>query len=419
MRIKHIILFLTTFLFSQIIFAQNNYSSPYIIDESETIDIPRDVTSAMDSLLYSYYAKHAKIGKCKRFGKENMDYPDSIYRKRLNALPYEMAMPYNPQVRAFIDMYAERRRNATENLLGLGNKYYFPMFEDILAKYGVPLELKFLPVIESALNPLATSPVGAGGLWQFMPSTGKMYGLQVTSLVDERRDPVKSTHAAARYLKDLYRIYNDWSMAIAAYNCGPGTVNRAISRSGGKRDFWSLYPYLPAETRGYVPIFVAAAYVMSYYQNHNLCPVEIDLPMYTDTVVVKNRLSFSDVASVLEIPVEDLRVLNPQYRKDIVPEGYALCLPTHYAAKFDKNASTIYDMCLVKQQCAVVPNEEISPAPIPKKTTATKTRIHQVRRGETLSGIADRYDVTVAQIKKWNGLRGSTVKAGQRLTIKK
>jgi membrane-bound lytic murein transglycosylase D len=327
-----------------------------------------------------------------------------------------MDMVFNPQVRAFIDMYAERRRHATENLLGLGNKYYFPLFEDILAKYDVPLELKFLPVIESALNPLATSPVGAGGLWQFMPSTGKLYGLQVTSLVDERRDPVKSTHAAARYLKDLHRIYNDWSLAIAAYNCGPGTVNRAIARSGGKRDFWSLYPYLPSETRGYVPIFIAATYVMSYYQNHNLCPVEIDLPMYTDTVIVKNKLSFGDVSAILHIPEEDLRVLNPQYRKGIVPEGYTICLPTHYASKFDEKANEIYELGQAKQQQYNAVPEEVY-APVHKKSVAQR-KTHQVKRGETLSGIAQRYGVTTAQIKKWNGLRSNALKVGQRLTIK-
>ncbi len=416
MKKIHIILFLISlFLIQNSI---QSSSSTYTVETrmpESTFTIPSEFDSVMDSLLYTYYSKHAKKGKCKHFSSENPYYPDSTYLKRLRMLPNEMDMPYNNSIRSFIDLYTERRRGTTEKILGLG-KYYFPIFEDILNEYNIPLELKYLAVIESALNTSATSRVGAAGLWQFMPSTGKMYGLEVNSLVDERRDPIKSTHAAALYLKDLYRIYNDWSMAIAAYNCGPGTVNRAIRRSGGKRDFWSLYPYLPAETRSYVPIFIAANYVMNYYPQHNLCPAEIEMPVYTDTVHVEKRVNFKNISEILQIPIEDLRVLNPQYRKDIVPEGYTLNLPTHYSAKYIsmKDSLMAYSRNL-EQLDQLSADERFEKQEI--KRSANK--IHQVKKGETLSGIAKRYGVTVANIKKWNGLRNHIVKPGQRLTIRK
>lgn len=376
--------------------------------------LPDAFTTAMDSLVYFYYAQHAREGDCKKG--LNIEYSDSIYQLRLESLPNEIEMRYNIQVKNIIKMYVERRREHVEKILGL-SKYYFPIFEDILSENGLPLEFKMLPVIESALNTTAISRAGAGGLWQFMPSTGRMYGLKVNSLVDERSDPIKSTYAAAHYLKDLYRIYKDWHLAIAAYNCGPGTVNRAIRRSGGKRSFWKIYNYLPRETRSYVPIFIAANYVMNYYEDHNLCPVEIDMPLYTDTVEIDQRLHFSKVSKVLDLEEEQIKVLNPQFRKSIIPgtrmRKYLLRLPTHYASKFVEMKDSIYSVADADSLAKVIEAEEKA---IQKRN---KRVVHRVRRGDTLSGIAERYHVRVSDIKRWNGLRSSRIKAGQRLTIRR
>jgi membrane-bound lytic murein transglycosylase D len=430
------------------LFAQNNRSNkatpaasaPNV--QNNTIAVPQAFNSALDSLVYSYYAKHAKKGRCKRVNDVNIEYSDTVYKKRLANLPYEIGMPYNNAVRSFIDFYAVKKRRQVENMLGLG-KYYFPIFEDILNKYDIPMEFKYLPVIESALNTGAVSPVGAAGLWQFMPSTAKMYGLEVNSLVDERRDPIKASHAAALYLKDLHRIYGDWHLAIAAYNCGPGTINKAIRRSGGKKDYWSLYPYLPAETRSYVPIFIAANYIMNYYSNHNLCPAEIDMPIYTDSVRVEQKALFSEVSKSLDIPIEDLEVLNPQYRKDIIPGGgvYYLRLPTHYASKFIQYKDSIYaHSSSTNVQSARGDDgeeDEVAYAPIrnthsrgfkgkggavrgkKNRRSSVKNVSYKVRKGDNLIDIANKYNVNVSDVKKWNGIRKNKIMAGQRITIRK
>ncbi len=381
-----------------------------------TFMMPSAFTDAMDSLVYFYYAQHARKGDCEKEGLDNVEYPDSIFKLRLESLPNEIEMPFNSRVKNVINLYVERRREHVEKILGL-SKYYFPIFEDILSEKGLPLEFKMLPVIESALNTTAISRAGAGGLWQFMPSTGRMYGLKVNSLVDERSDPVKSTYAAAHYLKDLYRIYKDWHLAIAAYNCGPGTVNRAIRRSGGKRSFWGIYHYLPRETRTYVPIFIAANYVMTYYEDHNLCPVEIEMPLYTDTVKIDRRLHFSKVSHILELSEDEIKVLNPQYRRGVIPgtkmRSYILRLPTHYASKFEELKDSIYSVTDSDSLAKVIEAEEKAIKKIDRRIT------HRVRKGQTLSGIAQRYHVRVSDIKRWNGLRSSRIRVGQRLTIKR
>ncbi len=271
-------------------------------------------------------------------------FSDSVYIDRVSRMPTVMEMPYNEIVRKFIDMYAGRLRNHVAFMLSACN-FYMPIFEEALDAYGLPLELKYLPIIESALNPSAVSRAGACGLWQFMLATGKIYGLESNSLVDERRDPIKATWAAARYLKDMYDIYKDWNLVIAAYNCGPGTINKAIRRSGGKTDYWEIYNYLPKETRGYVPAFIAANYVMTYYCKHNICPMETDIPEATDTVQVSRNLHFEEISDLCGISLDQIKSLNPQFKKSIIPgesKPQTLRLPINYISAFIDKQDTIY-----------------------------------------------------------------------------
>lgn len=401
---------------------QDPYRNLYT-EESDGFDVPADFYTALDSLTTSYFARHAHYQNC--YTESNVPTTDEQYEQRLKKLPYEVQMPFNNSVKIAISLYVNNRRRLVENMLGMG-KYYFPLFDDILNKYGVPLEFKYLPVIESALNPRAVSRAGAAGLWQFMPSTARMYGLQVNSLVDERRDPAKSTDAAARYLRDLYRIYQDWHLAIAAYNCGPGTINRAIRRSGGKRDYWEVYPYLPRETRNYVPIFIAANYAMNYHTQHNICPAQIDLPSKVDTVRVTRRTTFAAISKATGMPVEELQFLNPQFRKDIIPNGgYTIRMPFAYAAKFAEMEDSIYktDPEPFKTQPSVVTtsndNNRASSSTSASRTRDTKCTYYKVRRGDNLSTIARRHGVTVNQLKQWNKLRSNNLSVGQRLKIHK
>lgn len=389
----------------------------YPIGADTQISIPEGFYSSLDSLVYSYYVRKAHKGKCK--GGDNIEYPDSIYVERLQELPYAIEMPYNKIVGSLINLYTYRRREQVEYMIGLG-RYYFPMFEDVLNEYDIPIEFKYLPIIESSLNTTAVSRAGAAGLWQFMPSTGKIYGLEVNSLVDERFDPLKSTYAAAHFLKDLYGIYQDWHLAIAAYNCGPGNVNKAIRRSGGKTDYWAIYPYLPQETRGYVPIFIAANYVMNYYQYHNLCPAQIEMPAYTDTIRVKERMHLSQVAEVLTIPLDELKSLNPQYRKNIIPGNagiYYLRLPHQYTAHFIERKDSI--LAYRADELVNTMRSQVEPEKLDFSAEHHRTSVHKVRSGETLSSIANKYGVTVNNIKRWNGLKSTKIRIGQRLSIRK
>ena len=287
--------------------------------DEEVIEFPEAMTYDLDSLLNLYMSKTYldEDNDC-RMRDENPTFTEEEYIDRLSRLPYLMEMSYNDVVRSCIDRYSGRLRKSVSYMLGSSN-FYFPIFEEALESYGVPLELKYLPIIESALNPRAVSRVGATGLWQFMLATGKRYGLKVNTLVDERRDPVKSSYAAAHYLSDLYKIYGDWNLVIAAYNCGPGNITKAIHRANGSTDYWQIYPYLPAETRGYVPAFIAANYIMNYYCEHNICPMRSRLPESTDTVVVRKNVHLQQIANVCGIDIEELRTLNPSYRHDIVP----------------------------------------------------------------------------------------------------
>ena len=315
----------------------------------EKIEYPPSMNpmyNELDSLLATYHAMtYLSMNNDCEPASSNPSYDRQVYIERLQRMSTVIEMPYNDIVRRFIDRYAVRLRRQVSAMLGAAN-FYMPIFEEALESYGVPLELKYLPVIESALNPKAVSRAGATGLWQFMLATGKQYGLRVNSLVDDRRDPIRASYAAARYLRDLNRIFGDWTLALAAYNCGPENVNRAIRRSGGSRDYWRIYPYLPAETRGYVPAFIAANYIMTYYCDHNICPMSAVLPEKTDTIMVTRDVSMRQITQFCDIDINLLRELNPQYRRDIVngaSEPAILRMPLAACNKFAENEQAIYN----------------------------------------------------------------------------
>ena len=345
--------------------------------------------------------------------------PDSVYKARLQALPCVIELPYNERVRAFILRYVKRNPKQVARMMRM-SEYYFPIFEETLARYNLPYELKYLPIIESALNPMARSHAGAAGLWQFMPGTAKLFGLEVNSLVDERMDPVKSTDAACRFLTSMYNIYFDWNLVIAAYNCGSGNVNKAIRRAGGKRDFWSIYPYLPSETRNYVPIFIAANYAMNYGGEHGICKAPIERTMLTDTIRTTQRLHLHQVSQNLDIPMDELRRLNPQYSRDILPGGttYALCLPAEKVGLYidQENAILAYKAdSLINNRRA-----EIDLAKVTSITGAYRVNgvtYYTIKNGDTLSGIAKKFHCSVKQLKQWNGLTSDNIRAGKKLKI--
>lgn len=351
---------------------------------TEFIDFPEAMTYNLDSLMSLYMSKKylSMPGDCE-MKNENPEFTPEEYIDRLRRMPTVMEMGYNDIVQRFIDRYMARLRHSVSYMLGATN-FYVPIFEEALEAYQVPLELKYLPVIESALNPRAVSRVGATGLWQFMLGTGKQYGLEVNSLVDERRDPVRSSYAAARYLRDLYRIFGDWNLVIAAYNCGPGNINKAIHRSGGEKDYWRLYPYLPAETRGYVPAFIAANYAMTYYCEHGICPMSTKLPLETDTVVVDRDVHLEQIAKVLDLDIEMLRSLNPQYRRDIVPgatKKYAIRLPMADTGRFIDMQDSIYSYRtseLLTKRAVVDVNDD---QPTFRKKVVKRGRRASVRKG--------------------------------------
>ena len=351
---------------------------------TEFIDFPEAMTYNLDSLMSLYMSKKylSMPGDCE-MKNENPVFTPEEYIDRLRRMPTVLEMGYNDIVQRFIDRYMARLRHSVSYMLGATN-FYVPIFEEALEAYQVPLELKYLPVIESALNPRAVSRVGATGLWQFMLGTGKQYGLEVNSLVDERRDPVRSSYAAARYLRDLYRIFGDWNLVIAAYNCGPGNINKAIHRSGGEKDYWRLYPYLPAETRGYVPAFIAANYAMTYYCEHGICPMSTKLPLETDTVVVDRDVHLEQIAKVLDLDIEMLRSLNPQYRRDIVPgatKKYAIRLPMADTGRFIDMQDSIYSYRateLLTKRAVVDVNDDV---PTFRKKGVKRGRRASARKG--------------------------------------
>lgn len=403
--------------FSVVAFARPTVLSIKESIQDSTIVYPESFETDTQELMKNWYLQNYAVLSGDSETKDDVPTSDEDYLQRLKALPTVIEMPYNQVVRSYIDMYTQRRRTLVEEMLGL-SLYYIPIFEQALEQEGLPLELKYLPVIESALNPDAVSRVGATGLWQFMLSTAKGLGLEVNSLVDERRDPIRSSELAAKYLKQLYEIYGDWSLAIASYNCGPGNVNKALRRAGGgKQDFWDIYYYLPKETRGYVPAFIAANYVMTYHNDHNIGNALAKRPVLTDTIHITQRVHFDQISEVLGIPVEELRVLNPQYRRDEIPgdiRPYALTLPSKQVYSYIVSEDSIVNHNSAKyaRRTTAVPGGEISDS-----ETQLVVKYHKVKRGETLSIIARRYGVSVSTLKKWNGLRSSRLKTGQRLRI--
>ena len=418
--------------------------------ENETFDLPEAMTSEIDSLLHLYNTKtYLKRDADCNLPNVNKTYEPDVYKDRLRRLPTIMEMPYNNVVQKFIDRYSNELRNAVGIMLGASN-FYMPIFEQALETYSLPLELKYLPVIESGLNPKAVSRVGATGLWQFMLATAKNYGLEINSLLDERCDPIKSSYAAANYLSDLYRIFGDWNLVIAAYNCGPDKLTQAIHRAGGSKDYWKIYPYLPRETRGYVPAFIAANYIMNYYCEHNICPMTTDLPAKTDTILVSRDVHFKQIAQVLNVDEELVRSLNPQYRKDIVI-GYTkpstLRLPVDKINSFIDQEDSVYaynaDVLLTKRSEVEVAQEV--PSYSSGRTSASSSRKSYsrskskrssrkssrnsrrrrsssksvtVRGGDTLSEIAARNNTTVKKLKKLNGLKGNNIRKGKKIRVR-
>ncbi len=390
-------------------------SGKAVVEEStvmEMLDLVSNLTTTQDVYLDIDKDVWNKYG----FREDEVPtYDDSVYMQRIQALAYETTIPltFNTHVKSFIELYANRRRQQSSRMLGL-SYVYFPMFEEYLSKYNLPLELKYLAMVESALNPTAGSKAGAKGLWQFMRGTGAEYGLRVSTLVDERFDPEKETEAACQYLQSLYARYEDWFLVLAAYNSGPGTVNKAILRAKGVRNYWAIWPYLPAETRGYVPAFIAVTYVMNYAPEHNLYPMNPGLLMHgTDTVTVRDRVAFDQINEFIGVPKEDLAFFNPQYTKGIIPGSkdypYELRMPTKYTLRFVQVEDSLYSYVSKAEKAREVIEEKVE--------TVSDSFVHVVKKGESLGSIARKYHITAANIKKWNHLKRETIHPGQRLTI--
>ena len=398
------------------IITSNNFA-----EISDTIDfkLPDYMLEEIDSMLNCWQARN--LLKTLEYNTEQqieINITDTLYAERLLSMPTVVNMTYNRTVKSCIEAYTTKNRSLVAYMLGI-SEFYMPIIEEEIDKAGIPNELKYLPIIESALNPKAVSRANAKGLWQFMFSTGKLYGLKSNNYIDERFDPIKSTRAAVRFLADLYKVFGRWDLAIAAYNCGPGNVKKAILRSDGKTDFWELYYYLPRETRGYLPMFIAANYIMTYHKEHGIFPMEPSTPIATDTIMVSKNLHFKQIAEVCGADIEEIRALNPQYIKDIIPgenEPYTLRLSNNLVTDFLANEDSIYKH--KEQEFFPRPSvaEMLKQAKANDDGRGTLKR-HKVKSGETLGGIALKYRVTVKQIMKWNGLRNTNIRAGQYLNI--
>ena len=404
--------------------------------KDEEIGIPEAMTLDIDTLLRQWNAsQYLEADTNCNMQDVNPVFSDSIYVDRLSRIPTIMEMPYNNIVRKFIDQYTGRLRHSVSYMLGATN-FYIPIFEEALALYNLPLELKYLPVIESALDPTAVSRKGATGLWQFMLSTAKRYNLKINSLVDERRDPIKASFAAAQYLNDLYKVYGDWNLVIAAYNCGPTSLNKAIHRAGGSKDYWTIYPYLPKETRGYVPAFIAANYVMNYYCEHNICPMRARLIDGNDTVVVNKDLHLEQVASVCGVEMEKIKAFNPQYKTSLVPGNSYDCilrLPSEAALKFIDLGDSVYSYrsseLFTKRKTVEIDEAELEKLQNSARRSYSSSRRRSsrssrrsksitIKNGQTLSEIAEKYGTSVSKLRRLNGIKGSSIRAGKKIRVK-
>ncbi len=398
----------------------------FIFIEDDTTEYEIALDSNVDSLLNGYYIKESlKNNPLDLANLEESTIPtfsDDVYKKRLESIPSVAGLSYNNIVKRYIEVYTVKRRKQVEIMLGLA-EHYFPIFDDIFDYYGVPNEMKYMSIIESGLNPKAYSRARAVGLWQFMYGTGRVYGLEINSLVDERRDHQKSTHAAAKYISDLHKMYGDWLLALAAYNCGPGNVNKAIRRSGGKKNFWEIYYYLPRETRGHVPAFIAATYTMNFYKEHKIIPAKIELPLTTDTLMINKKLHLKQVSEVLDIPIKQLEDLNPQYRYDIIPghiKNYALRLPEKKVLAFIDLQDSIYaykDSIYFNENVAAKPtytrNEPLAPSADYIKL------VYTVKSGDAVGLIADWYDVRSSDLRYWNNINRNLIRSGQKRVVYK
>jgi len=406
-------------------YSQQQETIPAIIDDTTVTDLNFDEN--LDSLLNLYYVGQAIANDPEFWNYDSNSlipsFPDSVYIERLKKIPTVVDLTYNSIVRRYIDVYTRQKRSSVGVMLGL-SQYYFPLFDEVFDYYDIPNELKYMSIIESALNPRAYSRTRAVGLWQFMYGTGKLYGLTINSLVDERRDPIKSTYAAAKFVKDLYAIYNDWILVVAAYNCGPGNVNKAIRRSGGKRNYWDIYFHLPRETRGHVPAFIAATYVMNYYKEHNLKPVPISLPLTSDTIMVTKNLHLAQVSEVLGIPLQLLRDMNPQYRLDIIPgkdNPMPLRLPLDQTARFIDLEKDIYaykDSVYFNPEKVITTPASYDARGMDEPPPGNFAKLsYTVKEGDNLGFISMWYNIRISDIRYWNNIRRNTIRAGQKLAI--
>lgn len=385
-----------------------------------------------DTLLSQWYMhRQSRIPGREQYDMDSVvfttDVPDSVLMRRLEEMNSFITLPFNETVKNFMILYSEKMPAKMSEMMGL-SQYYFPIIEETLRRYDLPLELKYVAIIESAFNPRAESRVGAKGMWQFMYRTAISYGLRIDSYADERMDPIASIDAAARYFKDAYRIFGDWSLAISSYNCGSGNVNKAIKRAGGRRDFWSIYTYLPRETRGYVPAMVGAMYAFRYANEYGLKPAPMSLPTYVDTFHIHKNLHFGQISEVLGIPLADVRDLNPQYYQDIVPGAHSeevIRLPFNYSSAFLDMQDSIYRYKTDVFFATKVEDgrETVNGRPVqtarPSASAKSQWVYYKVKSGDNLGKIARKYHTSVRQLKSWNNLKSDRIAIGQRLKVGK